>query len=90
MQESRGVLAGIALDWDMEHTWIAPAATMTSRLAVAVYRVEPPLSGANSTPDAMSGILVLAQLIFVTWRGTGINQMISLIQNRESDEQDEW
>jgi hypothetical protein len=45
---------------------------MTSCLAVAVYRVEPPLAGANSTPDAVSGILVLAQLIFITWRGTDI------------------
>ena len=48
---------------------MAPAATITSRLACAVYRAEPPLAGPNSTPDAVIGMLVLAQLIFVTWIG---------------------
>ena len=45
---------------------MAPAATITSLLAEAVYRVEPPLAGANSTPDAVIGIAPLAQLILVT------------------------
>lgn len=51
---------------------MAPAATMTSRLAVAVYRAEPPFAGANVTPDAVIGMFVLAQLIFVTWMGIKI------------------
>lgn len=46
---------------------MAPAATITSLLADAVYRVEPPLAGANSTPDAVIGIAPLAQLILVTY-----------------------
>lgn len=47
--------------------WIAPAAKMTSRLALAVYRVEPPAAGPNSTPEATSGIVVLfVNVTFVT------------------------
>lgn len=43
---------------------IAPAAMITSFLALAVYRV--PLEAANSMPDATTGMLVLDQVIFVT------------------------
>lgn len=46
---------------------MAPAAKITSLLADAVYRIEPPLAGANSTPDAVIGIAPLAQLILVTY-----------------------
>jgi len=46
---------------------MAPAATITSLLAEAVYRFDPPLAGANSTPDAVIGIPPLTQLILVTY-----------------------
>ena len=45
---------------------MAPAATITSLLAEAVYCVGPPLAGANSIPDAVIGVAPLAQLILVT------------------------
>jgi hypothetical protein len=53
---------------------MAPAAMMTSLRAVAVYRAELPFAGANSTPEAVNGMLELAHLIFVTWVR---NEMIS-------------
>ena len=48
--------------------WIAPAARMTSRLAVTTCLYEPPPIGANVTPAAVTAPLVeeLAQLIWVT------------------------
>lgn len=46
---------------------MAPAAMMTSRLAFAVYRRALALVEANSTPDAVSGLLPLFQLIVVTY-----------------------
>ena len=46
---------------------MAPAAKMTSRLAKAVYLVEPPLAGPNSTPEALKGTELFDQLILVTY-----------------------
>ena len=46
---------------------MAPAATITSFRAEAVYRVEPPLAGANSIPEANKGGEVpLFHVILVT------------------------
>jgi len=63
---------------------------MTSRLAVAVYRVEPPLAEANSTPDAVIGMPVLAHLIFVTCIRTDIIQFkpVGTKPRGEGDERD--
>jgi len=55
---------------DQSLTNIAPAATMTSFLAIAEYRVaDLPDVAINSTPDAISGLLGLtrAQVILVTY-----------------------
>ena len=45
---------------------MAPAATITSLRAKAVYRVEPPLAGANSIPEAVKGTVPFFQVILVT------------------------
>ena len=50
------------------YTWIAPAATITSLRAKAVYRIEPPADGANSTPDAVNGREVPEKTILVACR----------------------
>ena len=45
---------------------MAPAATITSFRAEAMYRMEPPLAGANSIPEADKGKVPLFHVIFVT------------------------
>jgi hypothetical protein len=53
---------------DQSLTNIAPAATMTSFLAIAEYRVaDLPDVAINSTPDAISGLLGPTQVILVTY-----------------------
>jgi len=65
-------------------TCIAPA-TMTSRRAEVVYRVERPAAGANWTPEAVSGIFVLARLIFRDLGGEEVQRSQQLIQYKEME-----
>lgn len=61
LQHSRclyGGLYSLSLGEVRQRTWMAPAETMTSLQANALYRMCPPSDGANSTPEAVYGILV--------------------------------
>jgi hypothetical protein len=60
------------------HAWMAPAAMITSLLANAVYRVGPPEAGANSMPEAVTGIPPVFHLILVTFERISRHKRTSL------------